>query len=121
MVHLDANCHPGRARPDNVVARNQVTDVRFGSLADTRAALLETRFIAHSGLGLACRQDKNPSKVLWQMTQRKSVQCIRLAKSADETETCVMPLTDSRGGAMSALWNLSAIETAFATGGQRCL
>ena len=26
-----------------------------------------------------------------------------------------MPLTDSRGGAMSALWNLSAIETAFAT------
>ena len=34
VVHLDANCHPGRARPDNVVARNQVTDVRFGSLAD---------------------------------------------------------------------------------------
>ena len=26
-----------------------------------------------------------------------------------------MPLTDSRGGAMSGLWNLSAIETAFAT------
>ena len=34
VVHLDANCHPGRARPDNVVARNQVTDVRFGSLAE---------------------------------------------------------------------------------------
>ena len=23
VVHLDANCHPDRARPDNVVARNQ--------------------------------------------------------------------------------------------------
>jgi len=34
VVHLDANCHPGRARSDNVVARNQVTDVRFGSVAD---------------------------------------------------------------------------------------
>ena len=34
VVHLDANCHPGRARPDNVMARNQVTDVRFGSNAD---------------------------------------------------------------------------------------
>jgi hypothetical protein len=33
VVHLDANCHPGRARPDNVVARSQVTDVRFGSKA----------------------------------------------------------------------------------------
>ena len=38
MVHLDANCHPGRARPDNVVARNQVTDVRFGSKADLYGA-----------------------------------------------------------------------------------
>ena len=25
LVHLDADCHPGRARPDNVVARKQVT------------------------------------------------------------------------------------------------
>jgi hypothetical protein len=32
VVHLDANCHPGRARPDNVVARNQV--IRFGSYAE---------------------------------------------------------------------------------------
>jgi hypothetical protein len=31
---LAANCHPGRARPDNVVARNQITDVCFGTLAD---------------------------------------------------------------------------------------
>jgi hypothetical protein len=29
-VHLDANCHPGRARPDTVVSRNQVTDAAVG-------------------------------------------------------------------------------------------
>jgi len=31
VVHLDANCHPGRARPDNVVALNQGADVGLGS------------------------------------------------------------------------------------------
>ena len=46
----------------------------YSSQGSISAALLEVRFITHSGLGLACRQDKNPSKVLWQMTQRKSVQ-----------------------------------------------
>jgi hypothetical protein len=45
VVHLDANCHPGRARPDNVVARNQVTDVRFGSFCDIGATLAEVRFV----------------------------------------------------------------------------
>ena len=44
VVHLDANCHPGRARPDNVVARNQVTDVRFGSLADIGEGFRDVRF-----------------------------------------------------------------------------
>ena len=45
VVHLDANCHPGRARPDNVVARNQVTDVRFGAVADIIAVMDLVRFV----------------------------------------------------------------------------
>ena len=50
MVHLDANCHPGRARPDNVVARNQVTDVRFGSSADIRAAMVLVCFVPEADM-----------------------------------------------------------------------
>ena len=49
VVHLDANCHPGRARPDNVVARNQVTDVRYGSLADILTSPHHVRFTPHNG------------------------------------------------------------------------
>ena len=44
VVHLDANCHPGRARPDDVVARNQVT--RFGSCCVPAALLVLSTSIA---------------------------------------------------------------------------
>ena len=49
VVHLDANCHPGRARPDNVVARNQVTDVGLGSLADILTRPRHVRFTPNNG------------------------------------------------------------------------
>ena len=49
VVHLDANCHPARARPENVVARNQLTDVRFGSKADITAPIDMVRFATVSG------------------------------------------------------------------------
>jgi hypothetical protein len=46
VVHLDANCQPGRARPDNVVARNQVPTSALGHERTFHTLIRHVRFSA---------------------------------------------------------------------------